>query len=78
MAYKGEKRRYLKADNIADIVNNKRERNNFTFRIEPDGSYYYLVEGNKVSESDFNTMLPIDAVMISKKGNNPNEAKLIR
>ena len=40
---------------------NKRERQNYTFRIDCSGGYY-LVNGQRMEESEFNQMLPIGLI----------------
>ena len=43
-------------------VSNKQARAKYTCTIECDGSYYYMVEGTRVTESEFNQMFPIGLI----------------
>ena len=46
----------------ANYVANKRERQNFTLRINCDGECYYFKGGLILSENEFNQMLPIGLI----------------
>ena len=46
----------------ASYVANKEARNKYTCTIECDGNCYYMVEGTRVTESEFNQMFPIGLI----------------
>lgn len=45
----------------SDYNNRKRERNNYTYRIDCTGGYY-VVNGQRMEEDEFNNMLPIGLI----------------
>ena len=45
----------------AEYCNRKRERNNYTYRIDCTGGYY-LINGERVEESEFNQLFPIGLI----------------
>lgn len=47
---------------VIQYCQNKRERNNHTFRIDENGNGYYLMGDDKVSEQDFNNSFPIGLI----------------
>ena len=46
----------------AAYVSNKEARNKYTCTIDCDGNCYYMVEGTRVTESEFNQMFPIGLI----------------
>ena len=46
----------------AAYVTNKEARNKYTCTIDCDGNCYYMVEGTRVTESEFNQMFPIGLI----------------
>jgi len=66
---------YLLIGNVKEIIDNKALRLKYTFRYEDSGHSYYIVDGNKVSEKDFNAMFPIDVKPIMNKGENSDRRK---
>jgi len=46
----------------ASYCQNKQARNKYTFTIDCDGTCYYMVEGTRVTESEFNQMFPIGLI----------------
>lgn len=46
----------------AAYVSNKEARNKYTFTIDCEGECYWMVEGTKVTESEFNQMFPIGLI----------------
>jgi hypothetical protein len=61
---------FLIVENIQEVVSNKMKRNQYTFRIEPTGESYFIVDGRKVSEEYFNQMFPIELRPYRPKGAN--------
>lgn len=46
----------------AAYVSNKESRAKYTCTIECDGNCFYMVEGTRVTESEFNQMFPIGLI----------------
>jgi hypothetical protein len=46
----------------AVYVSNKEARNKYTCTIDCEGECYYMVEGSRVTESEFNQMFPIGLI----------------
>lgn len=51
---------------VIQYCQNKRERQNHTFRIDETGRGYYLVNGVEMDEKDFNNAYPIGLIDRSK------------
>lgn len=45
----------------AQYCNRKRERNDYTYRIDCTGGYY-LINGERIEESEFNQLFPIGLI----------------
>ena len=50
----------------ANYVMTKRNRANYTCRIDCEGECYYLVDGQQLSEQEFNNLFPIGLIDRSK------------
>lgn len=46
----------------AVYVTNKEARNKYSFTIECSGECYWIVEGTRVTESEFNQMFPVGLI----------------
>lgn len=46
----------------ANYAANKRERLNYTLRIDCEGNCYYFKDGETLTESEFNSRLPIGLI----------------
>lgn len=53
---------------IHELLSIKRMRNEATFRICCDGSSYYIFNGHKLTENQFNEMLPTELIRHNVKG----------
>lgn len=59
---KGERSKPLKGNNAwLQYCQMKRERNNHTYRIDCTGGYY-LVNGQRMEEAEFNALYPIGLI----------------
>jgi hypothetical protein len=61
---------YVIVGNIHEIVENKRKRNEYTYRKDPSGDPYYIVRGRKIPVKEFLAMYPIDVKPVYSKGEN--------
>lgn len=52
---------------VSAYVKNKEARNKYTFTIDSNGESYYMVDGKKLSEKEFNAMFPIGLINIGWK-----------
>jgi len=58
---KGNLSKPLNLTGFADYCNRKRERQNYSFRIDCSGGYY-LVNGQRMEENEFNNLFPIGLI----------------
>ena len=64
---KGNRTKHLTSNGaVVQYCINKLNRNKYTFTIDCEGECYYLVEGVKVTESEFNQMFPIGLINHSR------------
>lgn len=50
----------------AAYVVNKQARNRYSFTIDCEGECYWMVEGTRVTETEFNQMFPLEVIRESK------------
>lgn len=64
----------LIAGNINQVIQNKRERANATFRVMK-GNMFWLYNGKTYSQKQFNELLPISVLPNRKKGSGKDGSK---
>lgn len=67
----------INISNVQAIVSNKRERDNYTFRFNNDGTGGYLLDGELVEEKQFQALFPITSEPIRTHGKNPDGTRII-
>jgi len=75
MTSRGSHKPYIIPGNISEVLKNKRERSNYTFCFNPSGFSGYLVNGEIVSEKDFDNMFPVLLKPKALKGKNYDKTK---
>lgn len=66
----------IKVSSIAQMVSNKQTRKSTSFVFNHSGERYYLHDGIKVSEEDFEKRFPIDMPPLIFKGVNCDGRKV--
>ena len=50
---------YLKIKNVTEYVTNSNKRMFTPFRVKPDGSMFYIVDGEEVPKDEFEKQYPV-------------------
>ena len=75
MAKRGRQKPYIIPGNVSEVLKNKRERANYTFSFHANGESGYLVNGELISEKQFDALLPVILRPKSLKGKNYDKTK---
>lgn len=65
----------LKVTGIAEYIRNKAKRKEALFTITPTGSFYFH-EGERMPESEFNNLYPVELKPVCYKGENCDGTKV--